>query len=111
MKACFACFEALGNQFVARKEKDLYLPFLKLEKIGQQILLQKIILFINNGKVKIGRPYLKNIYILAEVIGHSKGKKIIVFKKKRRKGYKLKKGHRQKMTKIKIISIVKRHGT
>ncbi|MGX7590823.1 50S ribosomal protein L21 [Candidatus Karelsulcia muelleri] len=108
-----ALFEALGNQFVAIKEKDLYLPFLKLEKIGQQILFQKIILFINNGKVNIGRPYLNNIYILAEVIGHRKEKKQIIFKKKRRKGYKLKKGHRQKMTKIKIISIIKKriHGT
>ncbi|MGX7590683.1 50S ribosomal protein L21 [Candidatus Karelsulcia muelleri] len=108
-----ACFEALGNQFVAIKEKDLYLPFLKLEKIGQQILFQKIIFFLNNGNFKIGRPYLKNLYILAEVIGHRKEKKLIVFKKKRRKGYKLKKGHRQKLTKIKIISIVKKriHGT
>ncbi len=108
-----ACFEALGNQFVAIKEKDLYLPFLKLEKIGQQILFQKIIFFLNNGNLQIGRPYLKNIYILAEVIGHRKEKKLIVFKKKRRKGYKLKKGHRQKLTKIKIISIVKKriHGT
>ncbi|MGX7593412.1 50S ribosomal protein L21 [Candidatus Karelsulcia muelleri] len=105
-----ACFEALGNQFVATKDKYLYIPFLKLEKIGQQILFKKILLFINNGNVKIGRPYLNNIYILAEVIGHRKEKKIIVFKKKRRKGYKLKKGHRQKMTKIKILSIG-RHGT
>ncbi|MGX7592251.1 50S ribosomal protein L21 [Candidatus Karelsulcia muelleri] len=103
-----ACFEALGNQFLAKKDKYLDIPFLKVEKRGQKIFLTKILLFINNGNVKIGRPYLNNIYILAEVIGQRKEKKIIVFKKKRRKGYKLKKGHRQKMTKIKIISIVKK---
>jgi large subunit ribosomal protein L21 len=106
-----AYFEALGKQYCAKPYIYIDIPFIKREKIGQKILLKKIILFSNKEKIKVGTPYLKKIYILAKVISHYKETKQIVFKKKRRKGYKLKKGHRQKMTKIKIISIVKINGS
>ncbi|WDE42161.1 50S ribosomal protein L21 [Candidatus Karelsulcia muelleri] len=106
-----AYFEALGKQYCAKPYKYIDIPFIKIEKIGQKILLKKILLFSNKEKFNIGNPYLKNLYILAKVISHYKEKKKICFKKKRRKGYKLKKGHRQNMTKIKILSIVKINGT
>ncbi|MGX7592935.1 50S ribosomal protein L21 [Candidatus Karelsulcia muelleri] len=106
-----AYFEALGKQYCAKPSKYIDIPFLKVEKIGTKILLKKILLFSNKAKFKIGKPYLKNIYILAKVIFYYKEKKKICFKKKRRKGYKLKKGHRQNMTKIKILSILKINGT
>ncbi|MGX7591252.1 50S ribosomal protein L21 [Candidatus Karelsulcia muelleri] len=102
-----AYFEALGKQYCAKQSIYIDIPFIKIEQIGTQILLKKILLFSNKENMKLGTPYLKNIYILAKVISHYKETKKIVFKKKRRKGYKLKKGHRQNMTKIKIISIIK----
>ncbi|MGX6961056.1 MAG: 50S ribosomal protein L21 [Candidatus Karelsulcia muelleri] len=106
-----AYFEALGKQYCAKPYIYIYIPFLKIEPIGQKLLFNKILFFSKNETFQIGTPYLKNIYILAQVISPYKENKKIVFKKKRRKGYKLKQGHRQKMTKIKILSIVQRNGS
>ncbi|MGX7592662.1 50S ribosomal protein L21 [Candidatus Karelsulcia muelleri] len=106
-----AYFEALGKQYCAQPDIYLYIPLIKIEPIGKHILLTKIILCSTNDNLKIGKPYVKNMYILAQVISHDQETKQIVFKKKRRKGYQLKKGHRQKMTKIKILSIVQINGS
>ena len=59
----------------------------------------------NDGKVKVGTPVLKGASVKAKVIDHVKGDKVIVFKKKRRKGYRVKRGHRQMFTKIEIETI------
>jgi large subunit ribosomal protein L21 len=66
----------------------------------------KVLLVDNEGKVTIGSPMVENAKVTAKVLDHVKGDKVIVFKKKRRKGYKVKNGHRQQFTQIQIGEIV-----
>ena len=73
-------------------------------KEGAKISFDKVLLVDNNGKVEVGTPTLKT-KVSAQIVEHLKGDKTIVFKMKRRKGYKVKNGHRQAFTKIKIEKI------
>ncbi|WOX79237.1 50S ribosomal protein L21 [Candidatus Shikimatogenerans bostrichidophilus] len=97
----------IGNiQYLIFPNKFFYLNKLKY-KINKIIKFKKNILLIKdkNNKIFIGKPYIKNFIIKAIVINHIKSNKIIIFKKKKRKGYKKKIGHRQILTKLKIINI------
>lgn len=77
------------------------------KKPGDIIELNNILLLVNDKKVEIGRPYLDKRTVLAEVKRHFKAKKIMVFKKRRRKDYKKTLGHRQQYTEVKIKEIKK----
>ena len=77
---------------------------LPLEK-GKKVNITEVLLISENGKPVVGNPLVEGASVDAEVIDQIRAKKIIVFKKKRRKGYKVKNGHRQMLTKIKIDSI------
>jgi len=95
-----------GEQFKVEKDQTLKVPYLKNLEVGSEIEIDRI-LILDNGKDKIiGHPTVENAKVIAEVLAHEKEKKIIVFKKKRRKGYQKKQGHRQNYTKIKIKEIV-----
>ncbi len=75
------------------------------EAEGSNITLNEVMLVDNNGNIQVGKPYLNGVTVSATILNHLKDDKVIVFKKKRRKGYKVKKGHRQYLTKLQINSI------
>lgn len=100
----FAIVEIAGQQFKVEKDQTLYVHRLP-EAEGASIELEKVLLIDNNGSVKVGLPVVSGAKVNATVLNHLKGDKVIVFKKKRRKGYEKKNGHRQSFTKIKINSI------
>jgi large subunit ribosomal protein L21 len=100
----YAIVEIAGQQFKVGKDQNLYVHRLPQEE-GASIELNHVLLTDNNGTVNVGTPYLAGASIKAKVVSHLKGDKVIVFKKKRRKGYRKKNGHRQALTKIVIQSI------
>ena len=100
----FAIVEIAGQQFKVEKDQTVYVHRLPQAE-GASIELNSVLLLNDNGAVKVGLPTLAGAKIGATVLSHLKGDKVIVFKKKRRKGYRKKNGHRQSFTKIKIDSI------
>lgn len=100
----FAIVEIAGQQFKVEKDQTLYVHRLPQEE-GASIELNNVLLVDNNGKVSVGAPAVSGASIKAKVLTHLKGDKVLVFKKKRRKGYRKMNGHRQYFTKIKIESI------
>jgi large subunit ribosomal protein L21 len=100
----YAIVDIAGKQFKVEKDKSIYTPSLQGEE-GASVEFDKVLLFEEDGKVNLGLPTVKGIKVTGKIVGHGKGDKIIVFKKKRRKGYKKKNGHRQGYTKVLIESI------
>lgn len=100
----FAIIEIGGTQYKVIEGNILYVPFIKKSE-GEEMSYNVIYYFNKDGSYRIGNPIIKDIYVKIKILQHIKGKKIIIFKKKRRKGYKLKKGYRNKMSKLEIISI------
>ena len=72
---------------------------------GKPVMLDEVLFYSDGKKVEIGKPYLKGVKVQCEVLGDVKGKKVVSFKYKRRKGYRRKVGHRQKLTMLKIQDI------
>ncbi len=103
----YAIVSFKGNQYKAEKDKILKVPYLSDKEIGAELQINEISMLRNDNDIEIGRPHVENAKVIAEVIAHKRDKKIIVFKKKRRKGYSKKNGHRQNFTEIKIKDIVK----
>ena len=101
----FAIVEIAGQQFKVEKDQTLFVHRLQNEE-GASVEFDKVLLVDNNGSVKVGAPVVSGAKVKAKVLDHLKGDKVIVFKKKRRKGYKKKNGHRQYFTKIQISEIV-----
>ncbi len=100
----YAIVDIAGQQFKVEKERKLYVHRLKAEE-GATITFDKVLLVDNEGAVKVGAPYIDGASVTAKVLTHLKGEKVIVFKKKRRKGYQKKNGHRQYLTQIQIENI------
>ena len=100
----FAIVEISGQQFKVAKDDTLLVNRLEQKK-GDLVSLDKVLLTADDKKVSIGTPVVQNITVQIEVLRHLKDDKVIVFKKKRRKGFKVKNGHRQHLTEIKIKSI------
>ena len=100
----FAITSIAGKQFKVEEGQEIFVYRLQADE-GSQIEVKEVQLVDNAGKVKIGKPFVKGAKIKATVLEHLKDDKIIVFKKKRRKGYRVKNGHRQALTKLKIDSI------
>ncbi|MEA1972868.1 MAG: 50S ribosomal protein L21 [Candidatus Cloacimonadota bacterium] len=102
----YAIVDYKGTQFRVEKDMHLDIPFLGEEtNPGDKIKIEKVLLVDNNDDIKVGTPLVENASVSAEIIEHGKDSKIIVFKKKRRKGYAKKQGHRQQFTKIKVNEI------
>jgi large subunit ribosomal protein L21 len=99
----YAIVEIAGQQFKVEKGQEIFVHRLS-EDEGKQVSFDKVLLTDNEGVVNVGAPTLK-LKVSATVLGHVQGDKVIVFKKKRRKGYRRLNGHRQQFTKIKIDSI------
>ena len=105
-KEMYAIVDIAGKQTRVEQNKFVYANRLNAET-GAKVEFDKVLLIDNDGKVEIGAPSLKGAKVTGTVLEHVKGDKVIVFKKKRRKGYKKKNGHRQQFTKVLIESIVK----
>jgi large subunit ribosomal protein L21 len=100
----YAIVDIAGQQFKVEKERKIFVHRLKAEE-GASITFDKVLLVDNEGTVKVGTPYIDGATVTAKVLTHLKGDKVIVFKKKRRKGYTKKNGHRQYLTQIQIENI------
>jgi len=101
----YAIVEIAGQQFKVEKDRNIYVHRLDAKE-GDAVDFEKVLLVDNEGKVKIGAPVVKGAKVTAKVLEHVKGDKVLVFKKKKRKGYKKLNGHRQQFTRLQIESIV-----
>jgi len=93
-----------GEQIRVEKGKTFIVNRLN-EDSGKKISFKDVFLIEDKGSIQLGNPKIENATVSASILEHFKGEKVIVFKKKRRKGYKVKNGHRQYLTKIKIDDI------
>ncbi len=103
----YAIVEIAGQQFKVEKDQQIFVHRLE-EKEGAKVEFDNVLLIDNNGKVNVGAPAISGAKVTAKVLDHVKGDKVVVFKKKRRKGYRVKNGHRQAFTQIEIQSIVEK---
>jgi large subunit ribosomal protein L21 len=102
----FAIVNIAGQQFKVEEGQEIFVHQLEAAE-GDSLSFDQVMLVDKDGQVSVGTPLLNKAKVTAKVmLSHVKGDKVIIFKKKRRKGYRLKKGHRQHFTKIKIESIV-----
>ncbi|MEE9576947.1 MAG: 50S ribosomal protein L21 [Gemmatimonadota bacterium] len=99
----YAIIEASGKQFRAEADATLRLPSLKAEP-GETVTFS-VLLAETDGQIQVGQPSLEGASVSVEVLRHGRGKKIIVFKRKRRKGYRRKQGHRQGFTDVRVVDI------
>ncbi|HBH48069.1 MAG TPA: 50S ribosomal protein L21 [Bacteroidales bacterium] len=100
----YAIVDIAGQQFKVEKDQKLYVHRLDAKE-GSKVTFDKVLLVDDSGKVKVGSPLVDNTIVSAKVLSHLKGDKVLVFKKKRRKGYKKLNGHRQYLTELVIESI------
>lgn len=100
----YAIVVIAGQQFKVEKGRKLYVNRLQGDE-GSSVSFDKILLTDNDGQVNVGSPDVKGATVNATILKHLKDDKVIVFKKKRRKGYKVKNGHRQFLTQIQIEEI------
>ena len=101
----FAIVEIAGQQFKVAKDQKVFVHRLATEE-GKKVSFDNVLMLSDGNKVTVGAPAIDGAQVGAKVIKHLKGDKVIVFKKKRRKGYRVKNGHRQALTEIVIESIV-----
>lgn len=100
----YAIFEAKGKQFRAEPDMTLLVPTLDAEP-GEKVTFDQVLLAGRDDEVIVGRPSLEGASVATEVVRHGRGEKIIVYKMKRRKGYRKKQGHRQGFTEIRVVDI------
>jgi len=101
----YAVVEIAGKQFRVEKNKNIKVPLLKAES-GSKVEFKQVLVYTDDaGVTQIGQPLVKDMQVNATVVEHGRDKKIVVFKKKRRKGYQKKNGHRQGFSLIKIDDI------
>lgn len=100
----YAIVEIAGQQLKVEKEAKIYVNKMEVE-IDSKVDFEKVLLVDDEGKVTVGKPLVDGAKVSAKVLAHVKGDKVVVFKKKRRKGYKVKNGHRQEFTQIQIENI------
>ena len=103
----YAVVEIAGQQFKVEKDQKVYVNRLE-GKEGSKISFDNILMLDNSGKVVLGNPVVKGASVEAKIVKHLKDDKVIVFKKKRRKGYKVKNGHRQALTQIVVENILEK---
>ncbi len=101
----YAVFRTGGKQFRAEPGRRLRVPTLEAEP-GDTVTFSEVLLASDGDAVTVGAPLVDGASVKAEVVAHRKGAKIIVFKRKRRKGYRRKQGHRQKFTEIRVEDVV-----
>ena len=100
----YAIVEIAGKQFKVEKDQKLYVHRLK-EDEGKKVTFDNVLMIDNKNKISFGSPMISGAQVGAKILKHLKSDKVIVFKKKRRKGYRVKNGHRQLLTQIQISDI------
>lgn len=100
----FAVVDIAGQQFKVSPAERIFVPR-RSEEVGATITYDRILLLSDEKEVKIGNPVVKGASVTAKVVGHRKDDKVEVFKKKKRKGYRLRRGHRQQYTEVEITNI------
>ena len=101
----YAIVEIAGQQFKVEKDQKVFVHRLQTEE-GKKVAFDNVLLLADGDKVTVGAPAIDGAQVGAKVLKHLKGDKVIVFKKKRRKGFRVKNGHRQALTEIQIDNIV-----
>jgi large subunit ribosomal protein L21 len=102
----YAVVEIAGRQFKVAQDDKIHVPSLKHDK-GATVTFDKVLLVSGDDAVSVGNPTVSGVSVEATVLDHVKDDKVIVFKKKRRKGYRVKRGHRQAYTQVQITKIGK----
>jgi len=102
----YAIVEILGQQFKVEQGKRLFIHRMAEAERGETVEFDKVLLVDNNGTVTVGAPVVNGAKVVCEVISHVRGEKVIVFHKKRRKGYRKRNGHRQDFTELTIKEII-----
>lgn len=100
----YAIVDIAGKQYRVGESDKVYVALMDAE-IGTKLKFENVLLVSNDGSVSVGAPHVDGAGIDATVLGHVKADKVVVFKKKRRKGYRVKRGHRQPYTQIEINKI------
>jgi large subunit ribosomal protein L21 len=100
----YAIVDIAGKQFKVAKDQYIYAPKMEGEA-GSNVSFDKVLLVDNGGSVEVGAPTVNGVKVSGKILEHVKGNKVIIFKKKRRKGYAVKNGHRQQFTKVQIETI------
>ena len=100
----FAVVDIQGHQFKVAEKTQYFVPKLQAE-VDATLKFDSVLLFNDGKATKVGSPYLNGMAVSAKVLEHLQDDKVIIFKKKRRTGYKKKRGHRQQLTKIEITKI------
>jgi large subunit ribosomal protein L21 len=100
----YAIVNIAGQQFKVQNNDNLFVHRLDAEE-GASLEFNEVLLVDNDGSIKVGSPTVSGAKVTAKVLNHQKGDKVLVFKKKRRKGYQKSNGHRQQFTKIQIENI------
>jgi large subunit ribosomal protein L21 len=100
----YAIVDIAGQQFKVEKDQKVFVHRLDAEE-GASVSFDKVLLIDNDGDVKVGAPVVDGANISAKVLSHVRGDKVLVFKKKRRKGYQKMNGHRQDLTQIQVEGI------
>jgi large subunit ribosomal protein L21 len=105
----YAIVEIAGHQYKVRKDQKLYVNRLE-GKEGSKVSFDKVMLTDDNGKVQVGAPVISGISVDAKIVQHLKADKVLIFKKKRRKGHQKLNGHRQQISQIEVTGIGKGSG-
>ncbi len=100
----YVVVDIAGQQFKVEQGQEVFVNRLEGEE-GEKVKFEKVLLVDNDGKVKVGKPLVKGAAIDAQIISHLRGDKVVVFKKKRRKGYQKSNGFRQDLSKVLIEKI------
>ena len=100
----YAIIKAGGKQYKVQEGDELYLDKMSLEP-SSQVDLDQVLMIDNGGQLQVGAPFVKGAKVEAEVIKEGRAKKVTIYKKRRRKDSKLKKGFRRDYTKVKILKI------
>lgn len=93
-----------GKQYIVSPKQKIKIEKLE-EKEGKEVTFKEVLLLEKQKKVEIGNPFLKDVKVTGKVLSQGKGKKVIIFKYKSKKRYKVKKGHRQPFTEVEILGI------
>jgi len=100
----YAIVEIAGQQFKVEEGKKIFVHRMDVA-VGENVEFEKVLLIDNDGVISVGEPVVADTFVGATVLSHPRGDKVIIFKKKRRKGYQKRSGHRQDFTEIEIFSI------
>jgi len=101
----YAIVEIAGQQFKVKKDQKIFVHRLDAEE-GAELEFDKVLLKADGDKIEVGAPVVDGAKVKAKVLAHAKSDKVLVFKKKRRKGYQKMNGHRQQLTQIQIEELV-----